>query len=695
MSRLGGAGRRPDHWSSVHERARVRAAERLEAPLKPSEAAWLEGHLRECAACTAIATAYAADRAMLRRLRDANPEPPRDLWAMTAAQIERESQARRHGRGRAVPPPSRPTLGALSAIAVVAVVLVATALSGGLLGGHDIALASSHPTGTPAASHNAAPTAIAVGAGEVRWLGVRDDGAFAYNVADIDAVCPPNRQPDCAPFADGHARRVTLTAVPKFVFQSPVEDQAVVVGTDASGADAVIVVALPATEPEPGSSEPGSSPSPVPSERALASDGTASIAGASDSPAATLPAPSDTTSDNAIDPVPGLLASASPGSEPAASTGSEPSVSPGSEPSAGTAVAIITNVTIVGRSAGYSPDGAWFAFSARPADGSAGPDIYAWHVGNPLAVALTNDHASVFASWIGDRLLGSRAATGEVIQPPQPEASLPADASSPAAPTPSPTPSPSPSPALAPTAESSPDIGASASPGPAPAPEFAAETFLIDPLTRSQTPTLGEDWHPVVDPTGAWVAAWDGTVSLGLDGWSMVPASGRLVIRPFQALAEPSASPSPLEQPVDTPIAAASDSPSDQPPSPSGASAAPDGSQAPGPQVIAEGPIADFDARWDDTGTWLAVWIGDPVDPSIGRLSLLHVDPISGLIDRPLGAPQDVPALPGFSIGAGRLAWATPPGQAGEGSRIQIVAWTEEAVGGVESIPVEGAIVIQ
>ncbi len=45
--------------------------------------------------------------------------------------------------------------------------------------------------------------------------GVRDDGAFAYNVANIDAVCPLDRQPDCAPFADGHARRVTLTADPE------------------------------------------------------------------------------------------------------------------------------------------------------------------------------------------------------------------------------------------------------------------------------------------------------------------------------------------------------------------------------------------------------------------------------------------------------------------------------------------------
>ena len=57
-------------------------------------------------------------------------------------------------------------------------------------------------------------------------------------------------------------------------------------------------------------------------------------------------------------------------------------------------------------------------------------------------------------------------------------------------------------------------------------------------------------------------------------------------------------------------------------------------------QVVAAGPIADFDARWDETGSWLAVWIADPVDPALGRLSLLHFDPATGLLDRPVGAPR-------------------------------------------------------
>ena len=87
---------------------------------------------------------------------------------------------------------------------------------------------------------------------------------------------------------------------------------------------------------------------------------------------------------------------------------------------------------------------------------------------------------------------------------------------------------------------------------------------------------------------------------------------------------------------------------------------------------------ADFDVRWDETGEWVAVWVADPRDPAVGRLT-----PVSRRHRRraPRGRrrrrPTDVAALPGFSIGDGRLAWATPRGQGGEGSRIQIAAWSD------------------
>ncbi|MDO8485850.1 MAG: hypothetical protein Q7S35_12990, partial [Candidatus Limnocylindrales bacterium] len=406
IGRFRRVGRRPDHWSTPHERARVRAAERLEAPLPAREETWLEAHLADCEPCGTIAEAYATDRLALRLLRDVNPEPPRDLWARTAAGIERESSARQPA-GRRMRPrrtTSLPALGALSGLAVVAVVVVATAISGGFLGrvGRNDAAGPSASVALASQEIAPQPTALAVGAGKVHWLGASEDGAFAYNVADIDVVCPHDRQPDCAPFEDGHAKRVTLTATPKFVFQSPVDDQAVVVGTDANGADAVLVVALPTPDPTPEATA-GASPE--------ASTGSADSP--TSSPSATPSAPQASVSPTDLPTVgPSDVASTSLASSAPTASGL-----PSPEPTSTTAVAIITDVTVVGRSAAYSPDGAWFAFSARPADGSVGPDIYVWHVGDLQARALTTDHASVFASWVGGSLLGSRLSPEPVSEP--------------------------------------------------------------------------------------------------------------------------------------------------------------------------------------------------------------------------------------------------------------------------------------
>src|SRR5206468_2477441 len=103
-------------------------------------------------------------------------------------------------------------------------------------------------------------------------------------------------------------------------------------------------------------------------------------------------------------------------------------------------------------------------------------------------------------------------------------------------------------------------------------------------MTGTETPMLGADWHPVVDPTSVWVAAWEGTVRAGPDGLSMVPASGRLVIHPFQPMNEQSASASPADGPSGSPAASPADSPSGASPSPAG-SAEPGGSTAPGGSI--------------------------------------------------------------------------------------------------------------
>ena len=578
--------RRAGDSGAAHKRARGLAAERVDGSLQPADGGWLDEHLVGCAACRSVATAYEADRAALRGLRDRTPEPPRDLWARTSAAIEREAAARggapqRATSGRSRP---RPAIGVLSGVAVIAVVIGASVMSGGFLRSPSTAVAPAATTPPVAiASPHATPgaTPITVGAGSVGWIGTAADGALAYNVAAVSEVCPADRQPDCANVSDGNSRPVELAIRPKSISQSPVKNQAVVMGTDAAGGDAMLVVSLPtaeptATPPIPPSAEPTATP------------------GTSDVPAS----PGET---------PGSTPPSTPPATPQATPSARPTATPA--PTVAATLAIISGVKVVGQSASYSPDGEWFAFTARPSDDSAGPDIYVWHVGDPLALPRTRDHASVFGSWIGNRLVGSRPAV----------------------------------------------TGASATS------EVAALSFILDPATGEETPIEAAVWRPVEDPKGRWAVLWDGTVRPAPDGLTSVPATGSLVLRAFTS-----------HGPTST---GAGD--------PAGVSA-----------VVTDGPVTDYDVRWDETGTWLAVWLADAMDPAIGRLSLIRVDPTSGRLERPHGAPQDVTALPGFSIANGRLAWATPRGQGGEGSRVQIVAWTKEAVGAVESGPVEDVVVI-
>jgi len=565
--------RRAGDSSAGHQRARDLAAERLGGPLQPGDGAWLDEHLAGCAACRSVAAAYEADRAALRGLRDLRPEPPRDLWARTSAAIERESAARggtaRRTSSRRSGP--RPALGVLS---------------GGFLDGPTTAIAPAYSTPPLANASSAAtpgPTPITVGAGAVGWIGTSADGALAYNVTDVQTVCPPERQPDCAPVSDANSRRVELAIRPKSISQSPIQNQAVVFGTDAAGGDAVLVVSLPTATPT-ATSSPAATPSPE---------------------------PTTTATPTAVPASPGQTPEPTPRTEPTSTPPTEPTSTPTSTPapSAAVTLAIVSGVKVVGHAAAYSPDGAWFAFTARPSDDSTGPDIYVWRVGDPLARPMTQDHASVFASWIGSRLLGSRPATTAT----------------------------------------------------AAAPEVSPQSFVLDPATGAETPIPDPVWRAIADPKGRWAVLWNGTVRLAPDGLTSIPATGSLVLRAFTAKGlGPTASPDPAD------VAA----------------------------VVTDGPVAEYDVRWDETGTWLAVWLADPTDPAIGRLSLVRFDPASGRLERPQGAPQDVTALPGFSIANGRLAWATPRGQGGEGSRVQIVAWTKEAVGAVESGPVEDVVVI-
>jgi hypothetical protein len=202
MSRIHRLRRRAGQSVVIHDRARSLAARRLDEPLEPADAAWLADHLAGCAACRSTAAAYEADRLLLRSLRDRQPEPPRDLWARTAAAIERESAA--HGARTARP--------AAAAAGRARVHRGRGCCRGRPRRDGVVGRVPERPTecgdratGDAAAGRrgavvdDAGPTPIAVGAGSVGWVGTDPDGKFAYNVTKVSEVCPAERQPDCAP----------------------------------------------------------------------------------------------------------------------------------------------------------------------------------------------------------------------------------------------------------------------------------------------------------------------------------------------------------------------------------------------------------------------------------------------------------------------------------------------------------------
>jgi hypothetical protein len=180
----------------------------------------------------------------------------------------------------------------------------------------------------------------------------------------------------------------------------------------------------------------------------------------------------------------------------------------------------------------------------------------------------------------------------------------------------------------------------------------------IDPATQAET-DAGDLWRPVVDPTGRFAIAWDGSVERSSDDPTWSPGRGTLELRRWTD-----------EGPRDA--------------------AGPERSR-----VVADGAAGGFDARWDEAGEWVAVWIADTAESGVGQLTLYHVDQANGRLETVDGAPVRASALPGFSMGEGRLAWATPPGAGGEGSRIQIAAWSDDGVGIVESGPGDQLVVIR
>jgi hypothetical protein len=603
MSLLGGRGGRSDDWSSPHFRARARASERLDGPLDPTEADWLDEHLDGCPACAAAAADYASQKLELQALRGREPVPPRDLWARTAAAIERESRpgARRRGRSpQALLAPYALLAGAL--IVAVAVGTLSVSQLNDQPTRTSIAASAASSAGLPS---NAAATPIAVGPDSVAYL-TSQDGLLQYNHLDFTHVCGPTTT--CATSGPADTQAITPVSSPDAVFGAANGDQPLVVVTKGNGSGGqVFAVAVPNRQPEV-------TPTPTLS-------------------AATTASPSETASTTAVaseSASPDQSSPAASASPPVASPTQPPASPPSSEaptPSPGGAVEIARNLKVLDTTAAYAPDGSAFAFTARPIDGSHGPDIYLWHVGDAQAKPITTDHRSVFGSWTERSIVGS-------------------------------------------TVKAGPDGGLD-----------RPQAFVL--RDRSTEPTLlpqvGLAWRPVVDPTGRTAVYWSGRLAPTADGLGWTTRAGKLVVGRWD------------------------DVPSADTNAPTTASSAADASQrslakatAPADAVqqdvrsettIANGPLTEWDARWDETGTRLAIWIADENNPAIGRLSLYVVDPFDGRIDLTKPPLSDEPAMAGFAIADGHLAWAVPPKNGSADSSVLVLAWHGDAFGKVESAP--------
>jgi hypothetical protein len=634
MSRFGRIRRRPDHWPTPHHRARARAAERLDGPLGLTEAQWLDEHLAECSACAAVAAQYDADRSALRAMGETTPEPPRDLWARTAAAIEREAGAPRVSAeaGSRVPVGGRSgrssrglAVTALSGVAVAAMVIAVSAVSTGLLDtdGGVAMFDGSTPSSAPGGSdpgvdgtdgpQTAAPqpTPLLANAGNVAWVRQDTNGSLAVADAPVDKVCPVEGRSGCAALEDDDEETIDLSSTPKSVIGSPTDGQAVVISDDGEGGDRLVVLDLPSRSVPPRETPaPGEMPTPTPTPPTDPSESPDA------SPLGSLPptmspevipsgSPESTPSGSAsAAPTPSDSAETTPSPEATPSVDPIPSDTPQPiltpEPTVAATLALAEDITLVGESAAFSPDGAWFAFTARPTDGSKGPDVYVWRVGDDAAAPLTDDGISTFASWADGSVLVSRPSDPSAVAGTQPL------------------------------------------------------TLAVDPADGTETPIEGATWRPAVSPSGAHAVAWLGTIAFDAEDRTWGPAEGRLEL---------------IAWPTDA--------------------SADDGLE------LVEGPAADVDIRWDETGEWVGVWVADSLDSDAGRLTLFRVDPERGTLDRLKGAPVEEPALAGFSIGDGRVAWVAPSGADGEGSHIHVAAWVGSDVGTAESVPGQGIVIIR
>ncbi len=665
-------------------------------PLEPEESGWLDAHLAGCGACREIDAAYRSDRATLRAMRVV--PPPRDLWARTSAALDREQgragagrRSRASRRSSSASPVSFPQgrwapVGAIGSIAAVMVVgfLVGNAVIGG---GRPTTAPSPGVALGASATPNPVPTPIVVAGGDVAWVSTDSNGSIVLKQTTVKNVCPPDNSTGCTPIGAAASNVVTLSVKPASVHQSPTSGQMVVFGTSSGGTGVTMYVintgkGVTPTPTATASVRPTSTPRATPT----ASTATAAPGSGGPSPSDGGPSPSGSPVDTTPPATPDSTL------KPSSTATIVPNVTPA--PSAATLIAVASNVDVLNaETAAYSTDGAWFAFTGRPHGVALGSDIYLWRAGDGQAKRITDDSRSVFAGWFDNQLIGSRA----VLPAVEPDASV---------------------------APSAPPVVAAGDVG-----EADVESFFVDPTTLNQSSIPTAAWRPAVDPTGKFVVYWEGTVAADAQTGGWRSATGRLVLRSWPIVAGAAAAPSTAPSAADVPSSSASDTAPDAgasagPTASTSPSASPDATESPTesaaasvapipssspsipesptpspvapsglPTALADASGVDWAAAWDETGTHLALWIGDSGDRSFGHLSLLAL----GADGAPAAGDALVtarPALPGFALNDGHLAWATPPGMNAEGSRLTIFDYSGVDSGERSGQPGTGTVVV-
>jgi hypothetical protein len=606
--------KRFDHaGEAAHERARMLAAESIDAELETQDAEWLAGHLASCPDCAAVAEEYRALHLELREL--ATPETPRDLWARTSAAFDRidgveaghAASGSRGGRaGR------RPLVSTALAVGVVVAVAVVSLLVQSPIvapaprstNGAVVAIA----TASPGRSSGTAQAPLTVVNGTSYWIassgGVYEikGGTAQCGVADGSCTVPDGGQTLGSVSSDSTVSAVIAPGADEAAVWT---DQKIVILPLAEQPQTVSIDLLTPRPTAVATATPVGTSTAAPTPTAA----TEATPTATESP---ISGPSATEPTSTIAPTETPLPTTTPAASPTAAAATTTTTTT-------EATAILSGYEIVGPDPEFSPDGSLVAFSARPVDNSTGPDVFVWRSGDQQATPITSLHSDLFAGWSGGQVLFSEiSAAGE-----------------------------------SPTASGT---GGSDTVG--------ATSFVFDPSTGTYRKIDLPMLLPAVDPTGRFLVYWAGTVEFDPVSGLWQPGKGDLYFDTWSDIALDPASSTPVSAATPTQPPAASASPATEASgspesslsieptaadtaaaesslelSPTATVAAPSSSPAVQqalPQLLpvssAPGAVQTWVVRWDSLGQNVAVWVADPGSTDIGRLSLFSIGQTSAQV---------------------------------------------------------------